>query len=177
MYRSEVAFANILGFFPTYMRPPYLSFDSASEADMSDLGYHVVSTNLDTRDWANQTPDTVINSQRIFDDFTANNPASVSYIVLNHDIHRTTAFTLTEHEIQRLVSRGYRAVTVGECLGDAPANWYRSVPSPSFRQFNAPPAPSEPSTEELEEMDFAPPAVTCNYVEAPDSIQRLMGLM
>lgn len=176
MYRTEEAIANIIGVFPTYMRPPYLAFDAASEADMADLGYHVVSTNLDTRDYANATPDLIINSQRTFDEYTAADPRSTSFIVLNHDIHRTTAYTLAEHEIQRLNSRGYRPVTVGQCLGDDPANWYRSVPRPAFNIVTTTPS-DEVTSEELAEQDFPPPANTCTFVEDPNSIQRLMRLV
>jgi peptidoglycan/xylan/chitin deacetylase (PgdA/CDA1 family) len=176
MYKTEVAFANILGFFPTYMRPPYLAFDSACEADMADLGYHVISTNLDTKDYANDSPELIVNSERTFDEYTASDPGSSSYIVLNHDIHRETAYTLAEYEIRRIQARGFRAVTVGECLGDDRANWYRSVPTPQFRIFNFAPT-AEPSSEELEGLGFAPPAKSCNFVEDPNGLPKLMGLV
>lgn len=50
MIKNEMAFANILGKFPTYMRPPYSSCTAASgcEQDMTDLGYHVSYFDLDT---------------------------------------------------------------------------------------------------------------------------------
>lgn len=175
MYRTEEALANIIGVFPTYMRPPYLSCDEACLADMGELGYHVISTNLDTKDYIYQTPETVDSAKRIFDEFTASDPASTSYIVLNHDIHRTTAYDLTEYEIQRLTSRGYRAVTVGECLGDDPANWYRAVDQPQiFNSFIALPPPIEQTSGELETMGFAPPVAVCRDVEGPNSIERMM---
>lgn len=176
MYKTEQALANILGVFPTYMRPPYLAFDGASEADMADLGYHVISTNLDTKDYANDSPELIVNAERTFDEFTASDPGSVSYIVLNHDVHRETAYTLAEYEIQHLQSRGYRPVTVGQCLGDDPANWYRSVPRPQFRILNLAPQ-STPTSEELAAQGFAPPARSCSYVEDPNSIQRLLALV
>lgn len=176
MYKTEQALANILGFFPTYMRPPYLGFDSASEVDMADLGYHVISTNLDTKDYANDSPELIVNSERIFDQYTASDPGSSNYIVLNHDVHRETVYTLAEYEIQRLRSRGFRAVTVGECLGDDPANWYRSASRSSFNIFNLAPT-LEPSSEDLAAMGFAPPARTCNFVEDPNSIQRMLDLV
>lgn len=178
MYLTETAIANIIGVFPTYMRPPYLAFDAACEADMADLGYHVVSTNLDTKDYANTTPQTVGNAQRTFDQFTAQDPRSTSFIVLNHDIHRTTAEILVEGEIQRLTARGYRAVTVGQCLGDDPANWYRSVPQPSFALSNvAPPAAELATAEDLAEVGFALPAASCSFVEDPTSLPRLMRMV
>jgi peptidoglycan/xylan/chitin deacetylase (PgdA/CDA1 family) len=43
MVKAEIAFSDILGFFPTYMRPPFHKCDSDCAADLNDLGYHVVS--------------------------------------------------------------------------------------------------------------------------------------
>ena len=50
LVRNEMAFTNILGKFPTYMRPPYSSCtaDSGCEKDMADLGYHISYFNLDS---------------------------------------------------------------------------------------------------------------------------------
>ena len=158
MYRNEEALANILGVIPTYMRPPYLDFDDATGADMADLGYHVISTNLDTLDWQNFTPETIQQSLNIFSDATNASPASSSFIVLNHDIYRTTVYTEVEFEIQRLQSRGYRAVTVGECLGDSPANWYR----PASGTAQAAISPGDISSTMLEGSGMAPPTSSCD---------------
>jgi hypothetical protein len=45
-----MALSNIVGKFPTYMRPPYSSCSAASgcEQDMADLGYHISYFDLDT---------------------------------------------------------------------------------------------------------------------------------
>lgn len=50
MVKNEMAFSNIMGKFPTYMRPPYSSCDAASgcEQDLTDLGYVVSYFDLDT---------------------------------------------------------------------------------------------------------------------------------
>jgi hypothetical protein len=50
MVKNEMAFANIFGKFPTYMRPPYSSCTQASGcwADMKTLGYVVSYFDLDT---------------------------------------------------------------------------------------------------------------------------------
>jgi hypothetical protein len=105
-----------------------LAFDSACEADMADLGYHVISTNLDTKDYENDSPDLIQNSMNTFNSYvSSNSPSSSSFIVLNHDIHYETVFALAEYELQRVQATGYRPVTVGECLGDPVANWYRAA--------------------------------------------------
>lgn len=41
--RNEIAFAHILGFFPTYFRPPYTAWNQDASDDLEELGYHVVS--------------------------------------------------------------------------------------------------------------------------------------
>jgi peptidoglycan/xylan/chitin deacetylase (PgdA/CDA1 family) len=42
MIRNEIALVDILGFFPTYMRPPYTSWNADTLIEMGKLGYHVV---------------------------------------------------------------------------------------------------------------------------------------
>jgi len=46
----QMAISNILGKFPTYMRPPYSSCtpESGCQQDLADLGYVVSYFNLDT---------------------------------------------------------------------------------------------------------------------------------
>lgn len=41
--KNEIALTDILGFFPTYLRPPYESCNADCLNDLRDLGYHVVS--------------------------------------------------------------------------------------------------------------------------------------
>jgi peptidoglycan/xylan/chitin deacetylase (PgdA/CDA1 family) len=50
MVKNEMALSNILGKFPTYMRPPYSSCTAASgcQQDLADLGYVVTYFDLDT---------------------------------------------------------------------------------------------------------------------------------
>jgi peptidoglycan/xylan/chitin deacetylase (PgdA/CDA1 family) len=50
MWRNEMALRNILGFFPTYLRPPYIDCTAASGciADIGELGYHSIYMDIDT---------------------------------------------------------------------------------------------------------------------------------
>lgn len=48
MYKLERALSNIVGFFPTYMRPPYSSCSGGCPADMATLGYHISYFDVDT---------------------------------------------------------------------------------------------------------------------------------
>lgn len=47
MYYNEMAFRNVLGFFPTYMRPPYSECDDNMENMLADMGYHIIYYNID----------------------------------------------------------------------------------------------------------------------------------
>ncbi|KAI2609768.1 carbohydrate-binding module family 18 [Hypoxylon fragiforme] len=128
--KNEMALRNILGFIPTYMRPPYSSCTSASgcESDLAALRYHVIYFDLDTADYLNDSPTLIQNSKNNFDNyFVGTSPDDDDALVISHDIHEQTVHNLTEYMLLGLQSRGYRAVTVGECLGDPVANWYRQV--------------------------------------------------
>jgi len=126
-----MAMRNILGFFPTYMRPPYSSCSAVSgcEQTMADLGYHVTYFDVDTDDYNQLTVEKIENSKRWFKgNITAGGaqPASSDWLGIAHDIHELTAYTLVEYMLETLTSLGYKAVPVGECLGDPTVNWYRS---------------------------------------------------
>lgn len=128
--KIEMALRNILGGFPTYMRPPYssCSVDSGCVNDMAQLGYHVVYFDVDTNDYNNATPDRAQLSKDIFDNAMAQHePTGRPLLVIAHDVHEQTVYNLTAHMLRRLFAADYRAVTLGECLGDHRANWYRFV--------------------------------------------------
>ncbi len=77
---------------------------------------------IDTRDWQgdynySQTTYTNILSQH--------SPASSSWISIAHDIHTQTVHGFAQYMIDQARKYNYQLVTVGECLGDPPANWYR----------------------------------------------------
>ncbi|KAF3893314.1 Glycoside hydrolase/deacetylase [Trichophyton interdigitale] len=130
MIRNEMAFRNIMGGFPTYMRPPYSSCSVASGClgDMGDLGYHVTYFNLDTDDYNNDSPELIQRSKDIFDSYITQDGRPL--LEIGHDVHEQTVYNLTGHMLRRLEGSGYRTVTVGECLGDPPANWYRWTSAP-----------------------------------------------
>ncbi|KAI1776687.1 hypothetical protein F4818DRAFT_440087 [Hypoxylon cercidicola] len=130
MVKNEMAFRNILGRIPTYMRPPYSSCteESGCQADLAELRYHVIYFDLDTDDYNNDAPDLIQNAKDNYDDyFEGKSPETDDALVIAHDIHEQTVHNLTEYMLQGLQARGYRAVTVGDCLGDPVSNWYRQV--------------------------------------------------
>lgn len=132
MYKNEMALRNIVGFIPTYMRPPYSSCtaESGCEKTMADLGYHVTYFDVDTDDYNQDSPNQIQNSKNWFRGNITAGGASASnsdWLSIGHDIHEQTAYNLTDYMLSTLTQLGYKAVTVGDCLGDPKENWYRSA--------------------------------------------------
>ncbi|KAJ5227453.1 uncharacterized protein N7469_007459 [Penicillium citrinum] len=126
--KNEAALRNVIGGFPTYMRPPYSSClaRSGCREDLGKLGYHIVLYDIDTDDYKNDDPGLIQRSKDIFDEFlTTGNPHSRSWLVIGHDAHEQTVHNLTEHMLQTMTRLGYRPTTLGDCLGDPRENWYR----------------------------------------------------
>lgn len=48
-----------------------------------------------------------------------------SAIVLAHDIHEPTVFSLASFMIDTAEQQGFELVTLGACMNDPPQNWYR----------------------------------------------------
>ncbi|PWY87179.1 glycoside hydrolase/deacetylase [Aspergillus sclerotioniger CBS 115572] len=115
----ESLFRNIIGVVPTYMRPPFLAVDGRVLAVMAELGYNVVGASVDTKDFENNDPWLIYESVRRF---LAGVDAGGS-IVLAHDTHAQTVFTLTRAMLEEVARRGLYVTTVADCLGDTV--WYR----------------------------------------------------
>jgi peptidoglycan/xylan/chitin deacetylase (PgdA/CDA1 family) len=128
MYSNEMALRNILGFFPTYMRPPYSSCTGQCPTDMGDLGYHITYFDLDTEDYLNDSPLMIQKPKNNFQGNVSTKPYTTGdWLVIGHDVHEQTAHNLTEFMLAVTKMKQYTAVTVGECLGDPKENWYRSA--------------------------------------------------
>jgi peptidoglycan/xylan/chitin deacetylase (PgdA/CDA1 family) len=128
MYNNEIAFNNILGKFPTYMRPPYSSCTAACQTALATLGYHIIYFDLDSEDYLHDDPTQIQISKNDFSgNLSTSTAAQRSWLEISHDIHQQTAYNLTEYMLITLKAQGYTAVTVGDCLGDPKANWYRTL--------------------------------------------------
>lgn len=51
--------------------------------------------------------------------------AQNSWLEIEHDIHNQTVNNLTDYILASMYKNGFKSVTVGDCLGDPQANWYR----------------------------------------------------
>ncbi|KAG7407520.1 Chitin deacetylase [Fusarium oxysporum f. sp. rapae] len=154
---NEMAFRNIFGFFPKYLRPPYGTCNRVSACldYATKLGYHVINWNLDTTDFENNTPDMIQTSKNTFSNGVSTNAKANAYIELSHDVQKQTAYNLTAFMIKTIKDRGYKAVPVGECLGDARENWYITDPNfkPSVPVYSATPSPSPTAATALTTKD------------------------
>ncbi|KAI1477331.1 carbohydrate esterase family 4 protein [Daldinia eschscholtzii] len=125
MVYNEMALRTATGAPPSYMRPPYGEWRDADEMrDLGALGYHVIMYNLDTKDYKHDTERDIDVSIGRFND-ALREDGHGSYIILAHDVHKWTALKLVPAMVNTIISRGYKAVTVGECLNDDEFNWYR----------------------------------------------------
>ncbi|KAK0702325.1 hypothetical protein B0H67DRAFT_595485 [Lasiosphaeris hirsuta] len=119
---NEIALSSILGVFPTYFRPPYTRCGSDCYGDLKSLGYRVVNYDIDTRDWQ----DGGVNAKSTYETIlTQHSAANSAWISLAHDVQEFTVHGFAQFMIDKARALGYDLVTVGDCLGDPPANWYR----------------------------------------------------
>lgn len=111
-------------------RPPYSICERNCQDILATLGYHVTYFNLDTEGYLHDSPTQIQTSKNIWDDvIDDSDPETDSFLQIEHDIHPQIVYNLTDYILTSLFSSGYRAVTVGECLGDPSSNWYRAGPA------------------------------------------------
>ncbi|TQS36046.1 hypothetical protein Golomagni_03514 [Golovinomyces magnicellulatus] len=108
-------------------RPPYSQCEeNGCGAKLKKLGYHIIYFDVDTAGYLNADVSRIQKSKDIWDStIAAADPATSNFLEIEHDIHYQIVYNLTDHILDSMYSRGYRSVTVGECLGDPQANWYR----------------------------------------------------
>lgn len=111
-----------------WSRPPYsICPQRTCGAQLATLGYHIIYFDLDTEGYLHDDPKQIQTSKNIWDDNVEDtNPCQTSYLQIEHDNHYQTVYNLTDYMLDSLFDAGYRAVTVGQCLGDPPENWYRA---------------------------------------------------
>ncbi|KAL4781954.1 hypothetical protein BJX76DRAFT_349736 [Aspergillus varians] len=121
MTRLEDVLSQSVGVVPSYMRPPYFDVDDQVLQVMSDLGYKVIEASIDTKDYENNDEAQISNSyQKFVDELNAGGS-----IVLSHDIHYWTVASLVEQMLIESRNRGLTITTVGDCLGEPEAAWYK----------------------------------------------------
>ncbi|KAK3322389.1 glycoside hydrolase/deacetylase [Apodospora peruviana] len=147
MVWNEIAINSVMGFFPTYMRPPYSICEKNCQNILSTLGYHAIYFDLDTAGYLNDDAKKIQTSKNIWDQaMRTSNPNSDSFLQIEHDIHQQVVYNLTDYILTSLISHGYQSVTVGQCLGDPASNWYRAGPAGSVTNPVSSAVTSKPTT-------------------------------
>ncbi len=124
VHQLEAALFDVIGKAPTYLRPPYASCDSDCLEETAQMGYHVVNFDVDTKDYLHQDAGDIGVAMETFSKALDDNAFGNSFLVLSHDTLLHTAESLVPYMLMEIKQRGYKAVTVGECLGDPVKNWY-----------------------------------------------------
>ena len=102
MTQLEAAHQSILGFFPTYMRPPYFDYSAQTLNVLGGLGYHVIQCDIDTKDYENDSPSLI---QNAYNNFQAGLNGGGT-IELTHDVHQNTVVTLVQELITAIKAKG-----------------------------------------------------------------------
>lgn len=106
----------ILGFNMTIMRPPYGRLnDTVVDIVHGELNYSIVIWNLDTADWENLA-NWNASFQAYVDATEYDTHLNSSFIALHHDFADRSA-ELAAHAIDYVLERGFKLVTISECLG------------------------------------------------------------
>lgn len=140
MVKNERAIANVIGKYPTYMRPPYSQCASPGcLADMKSLGYHRTYFDLDTEDYLNQSPSQLPHLKSITANYMASTTAN-DYLAIQHDTGEQSVKMLAPYFFTLIKNKGWKGVTVGECLNDPKSNWYRTPGRCSDPTINSKPS-------------------------------------
>ncbi|KAH9203657.1 polysaccharide deacetylase [Leptodontidium sp. 2 PMI_412] len=123
MTQLEEALVNILGYFPYYMRPPFLAYNAQVLDTMRDLEYVVIIGDLNTKDWQYQSADLIVNAEQLF----LNGLAAGGSIAEAHDPDYYTATDLIDFMIGTVQNRSIITVPIGQCMGQPQADWYRTT--------------------------------------------------
>jgi hypothetical protein len=101
-------------------RFPYFASTPALQSYLGGRGYHIIQCDVDTLDYQYGPLGQITTSESIFSN-GINGKASIS---LEHDTYPFTVNDLAPYIFKFLDSKGLTSVTVGQCLGDPPGNWY-----------------------------------------------------
>lgn len=106
--RGRDAIKRATGVLPRIMRPPYGALLTSQRKWVYDnYGYPAIFWSVDPLDWKDRKP-AVVTSRLL-------KGASNGGILLAHDLHKTTVDAMPE-TIDRLLTKGYRFVTVSELI-------------------------------------------------------------
>ncbi|KAF9331179.1 hypothetical protein BG006_005950 [Podila minutissima] len=109
---------------PRYMRAPEGRCGVECTKVMTDLGLVISHWNVDTNDWRfmNEKEPLKATEKSMVEvnDLIINNsdPAKDSFILLQHEIHKFSVEHLADRVIDSILKKGYRFVSMEECVGE-----------------------------------------------------------
>ncbi|KAG0351282.1 hypothetical protein BG005_009242 [Podila minutissima] len=172
--RTSDAMFTHAGVRPAYMRAPEGRCSELCTKVMGELGLVISHWNVDTNDWRHkaQAPQTAadLSMVEINDVIVKNsNPATDSFILLQHEIHKFSVELLAERVIDAILAKGYKFVTMEECVGK-PSYLSGSVVPPVVPPTAGPTsgAPVPPPSGGV----VPPPSATSGGAGAPGSTTR-----
>lgn len=115
MYRVEEAFSRIIGIKPAFMRPPFGDYNSNVQNIAFSRGQNLALWDWDTGD---ADGNTTSQSEAVYNQ-VANGHLS-NALILEHETEESTANTLVPYAINLFQSKGYKLVTLAQCLGVQP---------------------------------------------------------
>lgn len=105
MLLLEEALVNILGYFPYYMRPPFLSVNAVALQALKELQYHVIIGDLNTKDWQYQSESGIETAKKLFTDGLDLGRT----IIEAHEQEEWTHGVLIDFMIQTIQARGLKS--------------------------------------------------------------------
>ncbi|KAG8939902.1 Carbohydrate esterase 4 protein [Tulasnella sp. 424] len=112
MTKTDTALTKILGVKPAFVRPPYGNYNTASREVAAANGQSLVIWDFDSGDSVGKS---VAQSETLYKNIANKKPSTI--LTLNHETYETTAKQVLPYALKTLKAKGYKFVTVAECLG------------------------------------------------------------
>ncbi|KAF8756755.1 Carbohydrate esterase family 4 protein [Rhizoctonia solani] len=123
--RANDAIKKITGAVPAFVRPPFGEYNANVQNVAGSFGQSLVTWDLDSQDWNGASVSQTEATYKSRIDSNAN-----GILTLNHEVYAGSATQVLPWVINYAKSKGYKLVTVAECVGAQP---YISKGSPSAR--------------------------------------------
>ncbi|KAG8741197.1 Carbohydrate esterase 4 protein [Ceratobasidium sp. 414] len=126
--RTNDAIKKITGAVPAFVRPPFGEYNSNVQTIAGNYGQSLVTWDFDAQDWNGAT---VAQTEASYKTRFDSNPTGI--LALNHEVYATSVQQVLPYVINYAKTKGYRLVTVAECVGAQP---YLSQGSPAPRDVS-----------------------------------------
>ncbi|EUC56551.1 carbohydrate esterase family 4 protein [Rhizoctonia solani AG-3 Rhs1AP] len=113
--KTNEAITKITGRTPAFMRPPYGEYNDEVVETAASNGQTVVIWDFDSQDSIGAT---AAQSKSYYDDIINKNPGHI--LTLNHETMETTVHDVIPYALKLIKDKGYKMVTVAQCLGKEP---------------------------------------------------------